>query len=149
MRTPQELERGLVAPETLGLNSRVEIREAAKHLLAELPDEELLADETAILPEREPDEERDSARARPEARRLGVEVQRFGRLTPRERRVEREQRDRVQRKHAGKDVVGRENGFESGSAYGVVHGCPPIFSGPALSNATATRCGSARNLLSF
>ena len=37
MRTPQELERGLVAPETLGLNSRVEIREAAKHLLAELP----------------------------------------------------------------------------------------------------------------
>ena len=37
MRTPQELERGLAAPETLGLNSRVEIREAAKHLLAELP----------------------------------------------------------------------------------------------------------------
>jgi hypothetical protein len=37
MRTPQDLERGLAAPETLGLNSRVEIREAAKHLLAELP----------------------------------------------------------------------------------------------------------------
>ena len=37
MRTPQEVERGLAAPETLGLNSRVEIREAAKRLLAELP----------------------------------------------------------------------------------------------------------------
>jgi anti-anti-sigma factor len=37
MRTPQDVERGLAAPETLGLNSRVEIREAARRLLEELP----------------------------------------------------------------------------------------------------------------
>ena len=37
MRTPQDVERGLAAPETLGLNTRVEIREAARHLLEELP----------------------------------------------------------------------------------------------------------------
>ncbi len=37
MRTPQDVERGLAAPETLGLSTRVEIREAAHHLLEELP----------------------------------------------------------------------------------------------------------------
>ena len=37
MRTPQDVERGLVAPETLGLESRVEIREAASAMLEELP----------------------------------------------------------------------------------------------------------------
>ena len=35
MRTPQEVERGLSAPDTLGLESRVEIRKAAIQLLEE------------------------------------------------------------------------------------------------------------------
>lgn len=38
MRSPQELERGLVAPETLGLETRVEIRRAAAQLLEEMPE---------------------------------------------------------------------------------------------------------------
>ena len=38
MRTPQELERGLAAPETLGLETRVEIRLAAEQLLEEMPE---------------------------------------------------------------------------------------------------------------
>lgn len=37
MRTPQEVERGLSAPDTLGLECRVEIRKAAFQLLEEMP----------------------------------------------------------------------------------------------------------------
>jgi len=37
MRTPQEVERGLSAPDTLGLESRVEIRKAAIQLLEGMP----------------------------------------------------------------------------------------------------------------
>jgi anti-anti-sigma factor len=38
MRTPQELERGLAAPETLGLETRVAIRQAAEQLLEVMPE---------------------------------------------------------------------------------------------------------------
>ncbi len=38
MRTPQEVERGLAAPDTLGLESRVEIRRAATQLLEDMPE---------------------------------------------------------------------------------------------------------------
>jgi anti-anti-sigma regulatory factor len=38
MRTPQEVERGLSAPDTLGLESRVEIRKAAISLLENMPE---------------------------------------------------------------------------------------------------------------
>jgi len=38
MRTPQEVERGLSAPDTLGLESRVEIRKAATQLLEDMPE---------------------------------------------------------------------------------------------------------------
>jgi anti-anti-sigma factor len=38
MRSPQELERGLAAPETLGLESRIEIRQRAVQLLEEMPE---------------------------------------------------------------------------------------------------------------
>ena len=38
MRTPQEVERGLSAPDTLGLESRVEIRKAAVQLLQDMPE---------------------------------------------------------------------------------------------------------------
>ena len=38
MRTPQDVERGLTAPERLGLETRVEIRKAATQLLDEMPD---------------------------------------------------------------------------------------------------------------
>ena len=38
MRTPQELERGLAAPETLGLETRVAIRQAAEQLLEAMPE---------------------------------------------------------------------------------------------------------------
>ena len=38
MRTPQEVERGLAAPDTLGLESRVEIRRAAIQLLEDMPE---------------------------------------------------------------------------------------------------------------
>jgi anti-anti-sigma factor len=38
MRTPQEVERGLSAPDTLGLESRVEIRKAAVRLLEGMPE---------------------------------------------------------------------------------------------------------------
>ncbi|MBA3658346.1 MAG: STAS domain-containing protein [Gemmatimonadales bacterium] len=38
MRTPDGMERGLVAPETLGLETRVEIRKTAFRLLEELPE---------------------------------------------------------------------------------------------------------------
>ena len=38
MRTPQALERGLAAPETLGLETRVAIREQAERLLEEMPE---------------------------------------------------------------------------------------------------------------
>ena len=37
MRTPQGLERGLVAPESLGLETRVAIRQEAERLLEEMP----------------------------------------------------------------------------------------------------------------
>ena len=37
MRTPQEVERGLSAPDTLGLESRVEVRKAAIQLLEGMP----------------------------------------------------------------------------------------------------------------
>ncbi len=38
MRTPQEVERGLAAPDTLGLESRVAIRKAAIQLLEGMPE---------------------------------------------------------------------------------------------------------------
>jgi anti-anti-sigma factor len=38
MRSPQELERGLAAPVTLGLETRVAIRQEAERLLEEMPD---------------------------------------------------------------------------------------------------------------
>jgi anti-anti-sigma factor len=38
MRSPQEVERGLSAPDTLGLESRVEVRKAAIRLLEEMPE---------------------------------------------------------------------------------------------------------------
>ena len=38
MRTPQEVERGLAAPDTLGLETRVQIRKAAIQLLEEMPE---------------------------------------------------------------------------------------------------------------
>src|ERR687897_2744948 len=38
MRTPQAVERGLSAPDTLGLESRVEIRKAAIQLLEDMPE---------------------------------------------------------------------------------------------------------------
>jgi len=38
MRTPQEVERGLSAPDTLGLETRVQIRKAAIQLLEETPE---------------------------------------------------------------------------------------------------------------
>ena len=38
MRTPQALERGLAAPETLGLETRVTIRQEAERLIEEMPD---------------------------------------------------------------------------------------------------------------
>jgi anti-anti-sigma regulatory factor len=38
MRTPQVVERGLSAPDTLGLESRVEIRKAAISLLEDMPE---------------------------------------------------------------------------------------------------------------
>jgi anti-anti-sigma factor len=38
MRSPQDVERGLTAPESLGLDTRVEIRKAATQLLDEMPE---------------------------------------------------------------------------------------------------------------
>jgi anti-anti-sigma factor len=38
MRTPQELERGLSPPDTLGLETRVQIRQAAIKLLEQMPE---------------------------------------------------------------------------------------------------------------
>lgn len=38
MRTPREVERGLSAPDTLGLESRVEVRKAAIQLLEDMPE---------------------------------------------------------------------------------------------------------------
>jgi anti-anti-sigma factor len=38
MRLPHEMERGLLAPETLGLDTRVEIRKSAVRLLEEMPE---------------------------------------------------------------------------------------------------------------
>jgi anti-anti-sigma factor len=38
MRTPQDVVRGMTAPERLGLETRVEIRKAATQLLDEMPD---------------------------------------------------------------------------------------------------------------
>lgn len=38
MRSPHDAERGLAAPETLGLDTRVEIRKAAIQLLEEMPE---------------------------------------------------------------------------------------------------------------
>ena len=38
MRSPQDVERGLSAPDTLGLDTRVEIRKAAFQLLEEMPE---------------------------------------------------------------------------------------------------------------
>ena len=38
MQSPQTMERSLVAPETLGLESRVEIRQAAFTLLEQMPE---------------------------------------------------------------------------------------------------------------
>jgi anti-sigma B factor antagonist len=38
MKSPHDAERGMVAPETLGLDTRVEIRKAAVRLLEEMPE---------------------------------------------------------------------------------------------------------------
>ena len=38
MRSPHDAERGMVAPETLGLDTRVEIRKTAIRLLEEMPE---------------------------------------------------------------------------------------------------------------
>ena len=38
MRSPHDAERGMAAPETLGLDTRVEIRKAAIRLLEEMPE---------------------------------------------------------------------------------------------------------------
>jgi anti-anti-sigma factor len=38
MRSPQDAERGMIAPETLGLDTRVEVRKAAIRLLEERPE---------------------------------------------------------------------------------------------------------------
>jgi anti-sigma B factor antagonist len=38
MKSPHEAERSMVAPETLGLDTRVEIRKAAVRLLEEMPE---------------------------------------------------------------------------------------------------------------
>jgi anti-anti-sigma factor len=38
MKTPREVERGLSAPDTLGLESRVEVRKAAIQLLEDMPE---------------------------------------------------------------------------------------------------------------
>ena len=38
MRSPHEAERSMVAPETLGLDTRVEVRKAAVRLLEEMPE---------------------------------------------------------------------------------------------------------------
>ena len=38
MRSPHDAERGMAAPETLGLDTRVEIRKAAVRLLEEMPE---------------------------------------------------------------------------------------------------------------
>src|SRR5215207_3926633 len=38
MRSPQPMERGLVAPENLGLDTRVEVRKAAFELLEAMPE---------------------------------------------------------------------------------------------------------------
>jgi anti-anti-sigma regulatory factor len=38
MRTPQEVERDLSAPDTLGLETRVEVRKAAIQLLEDMPE---------------------------------------------------------------------------------------------------------------
>jgi anti-anti-sigma factor len=38
MKPPHDAERGMVAPETLGLDTRVEIRKAAIRLLEEMPE---------------------------------------------------------------------------------------------------------------
>jgi anti-anti-sigma regulatory factor len=38
MKSPHHIERGLAAPETLGLETRVEIRKAAFRLLEEMPE---------------------------------------------------------------------------------------------------------------
>jgi ABC-type transporter Mla MlaB component len=38
MRTPQDVVRGMTAPERLGLDTRVEIRKAASQLLDEMPE---------------------------------------------------------------------------------------------------------------
>src|SRR5918998_2965616 len=38
MKSPHDVERGLAAPETLGLDTRVEIRKAAIRLLEEMPE---------------------------------------------------------------------------------------------------------------
>ena len=38
MRSPQDVERGLAAPESLGLETRVQIRKAATQLLEEMPE---------------------------------------------------------------------------------------------------------------
>ncbi len=38
MRSPQDAERAMTAPETLGLDTRVEVRKAAVRLLEEMPE---------------------------------------------------------------------------------------------------------------
>ena len=38
MRSPHDTERGMAAPETLGLDTRVEVRKAAIRLLEEMPE---------------------------------------------------------------------------------------------------------------
>src|SRR5688572_289457 len=61
--------------------------------------------------------------------------------------VQRQQHDGVHRQHGGQNVSGRKSGFDPGGTRNVVHGVPPLLSGPHLSNATATRYRSVESLL--
>jgi hypothetical protein len=87
-------------------------------------------------------------------RRLEGEEERGGGLDPLRDAtdlVERQERHRVDRQHGRQNVGGGECGFDPGGASlgDVVHGVPPVWSGPHLSNGTATEFGSAESLLSF
>src|SRR6266481_638135 len=54
--------------------------------------------------------------------------------------LKREEREGIGRQDGRQHVGGRERGFDLAGLCGeVVHGCPPLLSGPPLSNRTATR----------
>src|SRR4051794_36277075 len=86
------------------------------------------------------------------ARRLKLKEQGGGRLDPARdssEAVERKECHCVQGEKRRQDISCGERCFEPGAAglRDVVHGCPPHWSRPHLSNATATREGPARILL--